>query len=370
MTQKRFPIVSSVLVLLVVVALMVVAAQTPPKTPPAAAAAPVAPAAPAAPAQPADPNAEVLKLGDRTFTADEFEPYFTIALRQLMSQQGMAPDPSMLAQFGGMRPNFLDQFATQQVLLAQAEEDGLSATDAEVKAEVDKAKASAGENFQGLLTQAGFADEAQLQSYISDSLTIQKVVAQLQGTVEVTDAQVAAFYKQNAEQFQQPEQVCARHILVAEKAKADELYTEITEGGDFAALAQANSTDPGSKVKGGDLGCFGAGQMVPPFEEAAFATAVGDTSEPVQSDFGFHIIRVYKKTPASTLPLAEVKPQVQQQLASGKLGEEIQKLRDASGAEVFPENLPQTPPDIELTPPAAPAAPAAPAPAAPEGEGQ
>ncbi len=361
-TQKRTTLIWSVFVVLIVAALMVVAAQTAPSAPAASGGAAEAPA----PAAPADPNAEVFKLGDKVVTAAEFEPYFTIALRQLVAQQGMGAnvDPSMLAQFGAMRPNFLDQYATQQVLLDQAEKDGLSATDQEVKAEVDQAKASAGENFQALLTQAGFTDEAQLESYIRDSLTIQKEVAKLQEGIKITDAQIKTSYDENKEQFAQPEQVCARHILVADKAKADDLYKQIQDGGDFAALAQANSTDPGSKENGGDLGCFGKGQMVPPFEEAAFATEVGGTSEPVQSDFGYHIIRVYEKNPATTTPLADVKDQIRQQLVSGRVGQEVQKLRDASGAEVFPENLPTTPPAI------APATPAAPAAPAPEGEGQ
>lgn len=358
MTQKRFPIFWTVLVVLIVSGLMIVAAQNGAETPAAA-----APAAPdAAPTAPANPNAEVLKLGEMTVTAAEFEPYFTIALKQLIAQQGAPVDPSMLTQFGGMRPNFLDQFATQQVLLSEAGKRDLSASDAEIETEVENAKTSAGDRFQALLDQAGFADEAQLRSYISDSLTMQKVVGQLQSGVKVADAEIKTFYEQNKDQFAQPEQVCARHILVEQKAKADELYGEIQGGGDFAALAQANSIDPGSKVKGGDLGCFGAGQMVPPFEKAAFATEVGGTSEPVQSDFGFHIVRVYKKNPASSVPLEQVREQVQQQLVSGKLSQEIQKLRAASGVEIFPENLPQTPPEISVTPPipAAPAAPAAP----------
>ena len=374
MTQKRIPLLWSVLVLLIVAALMVVAAQTPPASGGASGGAVSGGTVPGdtAPAAPADPNAEVFKLGDTVVTAAEFEPYFTIALKQLIAQQGMGAnvDPSMLAQFGAMRPNFLDQYATQQVLLAQAATDGLSATDAEIKAEVDQAKASAGENFSALLTQAGFEDEAQLTSYIRDSLTIQKEVAKLQDAVKITDAQIQASYDENKEQFAQPEQVCARHILVAEKAKADDLYKQIQDGGDFAALAQANSTDPGSKESGGDLGCFGKGQMVPPFEEAAFATEVGGTSEPIQSDFGYHIIRVYKKNPAGTTPLADVKEQIRQQLVSGQIGQEVQKLRDASGAEVFPENLPTTPPEIAVAPPAAPAAPGAPAPTTPAPEGE
>lgn len=360
--QKRFPAFWTLLTALVVSGLMVVAAQT---SGDGAAPAPAAPAAPAATA--ADPNAVVLKLGDETFTAAQFEPRFNIALRTLAAQQGAPLDAATLAQFGSLRPNFLDQFATQQVLLQDAEKRGLSVSKAEVDAQLAQAKEGAGANFQQALVQAGYENEAALRDFIQESLTLQREVEALQSGIQVSAEAVRTFYDENPDQFRRPEQVCARHILVADKAKADAVYQQISDGGNFAQLARANSTDPGSKEKGGDLGCLNQGQTVPAFEEAAFGAEVGETTEPVQSEFGFHIIRVYKKNPGAAVPFAEVRDQVRSQLVNEQLGVKIADLREASGIEVFPENLPQTAPAAPTQPGAAPAAPA---PAAPEGEGE
>lgn len=356
---KRFPVFWTLLVAAVVSGLMLVAAQTTGGQPSGGVVSGGAASGGVAQAL-ADPNAVVLKLGDTEVTAAEFEPRFEIALRTLAAQQGAPLDPATLAQFGALRPNFLDQFATQQVLLQEAQARDISVPDAEVDAQVTQAKESAGENFEQALAQAGYGDEAALRDYIRESLVLQRVVESLQGEVEVGDEAVRGFYDENPEQFRQSEQVCARHILVEDQAKADELYERLEGGANFAQVARNNSTDPGSKDNGGDLGCLARGQTVPAFEEAAFAAEVGETTEPVQSDFGFHIIRVYEKNPGTTTPFPEVRDQVREQLVNEQLSTEIAELREASGLELFPENLPQT----------APAAPAPGTAPAPEGGGE
>ena len=140
----------------------------------------------------------------------------------------------------------------------------------------------------------------------------------------VTPEQVTAFYNENPGEFQQGERVRASHILIgvpegadpATKqlalAKAAEVLKEVKAGGDFAALAKQHSTDQGSAPSGGDLGFFERGQMVGPFEQAAFALAPAQTSELVESPFGYHIIKVAEKQTSRTIPIAEVRPQIQQ----------------------------------------------------------
>jgi peptidyl-prolyl cis-trans isomerase C len=140
----------------------------------------------------------------------------------------------------------------------------------------------------------------------------------------VTTEQVTAFYNENPAEFQQGERVHASHILIGipegadpavkqqALAKAAEVLKEVKAGRDFAALAKQYSTDEGSAASGGDLGFFERGQMVAPFEQAAFALAPAQTSELVESPFGYHIIKVAEKQPSRTIPIADVRPQIQQ----------------------------------------------------------
>lgn len=111
----------------------------------------------------------------------------------------------------------------------------------------------------------------------------------------VKDADAKAFYDEQVKQLKPEEEVSARHILVKEKAKADEIAAKLKAGGDFVALAKEFSTDPGSKDNGGDLGFFGKGQMVPVFEETAFKLNKGEVAAPVESQFGWHIIKTDDK---------------------------------------------------------------------------
>ncbi len=182
------------------------------------------------------------------------------------------------------------------------------------------------EVFQQQLQQRKMTLE-QLRTDTRASLQITALLqAELEAKTAVTPEQVNDFYVKNPAAFQQGERVKASHILVRVQANADPaerekarakaagLLADVKAGKDFAALAKQNSDDPGSGAQGGDLGFFQRGQMVPPFEQAAFALAVGQTSDLVTSDFGFHIIRVTDKQPGRTQTLDEVRPEIEQYL--------------------------------------------------------
>lgn len=148
-------------------------------------------------------------------------------------------------------------------------------------------------------------------------------VDKVRDTVQVPDAEVETFYEQNKAQYTTEGRVRASHILLktegkdeaAVRAKAEALLAQAkAPGADFAALAKANSEDEGSAVNGGDLNFFGRGQMVPEFEQAAFAMKPGEISDLVKTTFGFHIIKVIESQPETSRPLAEVKPEIVDQL--------------------------------------------------------
>lgn len=139
--------------------------------------------------------------------------------------------------------------------------------------------------------------------------------------VEVTEEALKAYYEDNKDQFTDPEQRQASHILIrvedeskdqAAKDKIAEIQKKLAAGEDFAALAKEYSDDPGSASLGGDLGMFQQGMMVPEFDKAVFSMKVGEVSEPVKTQFGYHLIKLEKVQPKQVKPYAEVKESVEQ----------------------------------------------------------
>ncbi len=142
------------------------------------------------------------------------------------------------------------------------------------------------------------------------------------GPIEPTDHELSAYLEDHREEYDTPEQVHARHILIrvpenaseAEIAQAkkqiEDIKQELENGADFSELAKKYSQDPGSAQNGGDLGFFSRGQMVQEFEEAAFALEPGQVSDPVRTQFGFHLIKVEEKKPAEHPELAQIRDRV------------------------------------------------------------
>jgi len=168
--------------------------------------------------------------------------------------------------------------------------------------------------------------------------------------IKVTEEESKAYYNENAAMFTQPEQVRASHILVKVDPKADEatkqaarkkiedVQAKLKNGGDFAELAKQYSEGP-SNVKGGDLGYFQHGQMVKPFEEVAFATMPGEVSDIVETNFGYHLIKVTDKKPETKTSYDEVKDKLDEYLKREKEQKEVLKyaeeLRAKAKVETF-----------------------------------
>ncbi len=145
------------------------------------------------------------------------------------------------------------------------------------------------------------------------------------GNVKITEEQVKNYYEQNKARYGTEEQRRASHILIAaegsDKAgarkQAEEILVKVKANpNEFANLARANSKDPGSASQGGDLGFFGRGMMVKPFEDAAYRLKAGEVSDVVETDFGFHIIRVTEIKPAQAKELSEVRADIERELKS------------------------------------------------------
>jgi peptidyl-prolyl cis-trans isomerase C len=126
----------------------------------------------------------------------------------------------------------------------------------------------------------------------------------------VSEADARKFYDAEVAKAKPQEEVRARHILVESEEKAKEIFEKIAHGAEFAAMAKQFSKDTGSKDEGGDLGYFGRGRMVPQFEEAAFKTPKGEISLPVQSQFGWHLIKVEDKRQRGAPPFDQIKDRI------------------------------------------------------------
>ncbi len=158
-----------------------------------------------------------------------------------------------------------------------------------------------------------------------------------------TESEMKKLYEESVKKMTPQEEVRARHILVETEEKAKELIGKLKGGADFATLAKENSKDPGS-AEGGDLGYFTKDQMVPEFADAAFKLEKGKISDPVKSQFGFHIIKLEDKRKQPAPGYDQVKPQIEQFIGRKAQAELVAKLREGAKIERLDGGKPATPP--------------------------
>lgn len=155
-------------------------------------------------------------------------------------------------------------------------------------------------------TEKEYLDELEVSKA---NLLKQYAVRKILTSINVTDEEIKDYYENNKEQFVEPATVQASHILVKEEDEINKVKKEIEEGLSFEEAAKKYSTCP-SNARGGDLGQFGKGQMVPEFEDAAFKMNIGEVSEPVKTQFGYHLIKVAGKNEPTSKNFEEVKGQI------------------------------------------------------------
>ncbi len=338
----------------------------------APAAAPEATPAPAAkPVEIKDPVAVVEGIEIKKAELDE-------ALAAVLAQRGGSPNDIPEDQKLGAYRMLLDDVIIDKLVAKRSAE--VKVTDEEVDATFKKlTKDMPEEEVKKQIEKSGQTLE-KIKTNIRTNLRQQRWVEdQIKGKDEVSDAEVEDFYKKNPEQFKAPERVRASHILlsvnadatpeqVAEKEKAAKaIHARAKKGEDFAKLAQELSEDPSAKQNSGDLDFFTKEQMVPEFSTAAFGMKKGDISEPVRSQFGYHVIKVTDRKEPETVTLEKAKPQLSAYLKQQKKQAEIEKVvrgvREGANVKI---NLPAAPAPEESKAPAAetpaPAAETAPAP--------
>lgn len=246
----------------------------------------------------------------------------------------------------------LDQLIAYHVLAQESVARRLDVSDAELDAGIAQIK----RNFpsedaftQGLAQQGLTLDQFRKQTRVQ--MQVKKVIdAEVAPKISVTDADVDAFYQQNLERFKQAESAHVSHILVAlppnatpaqkaaAKATAAQALKKIRGGGDFGTVARETSNDS-SAQNGGDLGFVPRGQTVPAFEQAAFALQPGAVSGIVETQFGYHVIKLHEKRAARTASLPEAAPQIKQFLTQQQQEQKLQQFVAAAKAKAKIEVL-------------------------------
>jgi foldase protein PrsA len=260
----------------------------------------------------------------------------------------------------------LSQMVQQQLIDQYARDKKVDVSQAEIdKKETEtKARMQPGQ-YEQILKQQSLTEQ-DVQNIFKQQLVLEKAVAP---QVHVSDSDVKSYFDKNHVTFDKPAQVRARHILVADAAKAREVMAKLKAGGSWDALAKQYSTDPSSKDKGGELGFFGRGQMVPAFQDAAFGAKVGQIVGPVKSPFGYHVLQVEEKKAPQAASLASEHDKIKTLLTSQQQATAIPAflttLKSTAKIDVYDDRFKDLfPPAPGASPAAASAAPA-PASAAP-----
>ncbi|HLR75236.1 MAG TPA: peptidylprolyl isomerase [Virgibacillus sp.] len=214
--------------------------------------------------------------------------------------------------------------------------DKYEVSDKDVEDEIEQIKDQLGEQFEMWMMQEGIEDEDALARIMKISLLQEAAITE---DIEISDEDIQNHYDRLKVEIE------AQHILVEDEETAEEVKKKLDEGEDFAKLAEEYSTDEGTAENGGDVGYFSVGEMVPEFEDEAYSMDVDTISDPVQSDFGFHIIKVTDKRDAEDIEsFDEMKETIKRQLINEKIDpaearEKIDSILDDANIDVKIKDL-------------------------------
>lgn len=242
----------------------------------------------------------------------------------------------------------LDQMIDMEAVYQQAEKDKLAASEEEVNQSFEELKKSLDEDeeYKKKLEELGI-DDTYLKAQQAQDLTIQKYKENFDNTVEISDEEMKTYYEEHKDDYYKDE-VKASHILISTvddngkelsdekkkeaKEKAEDVLKKVNSGEEFSEIAKEYSDDTASGSQGGDLGYFGKGQMVQAFEDAAFSLQPGEISDIVETEFGYHIIKVYDKIDEQ-LPFDDVKEEIKATLTENKYIDDIEKITENAKVE-------------------------------------
>ncbi|GAF64556.1 hypothetical protein BTS2_1449 [Bacillus sp. TS-2] len=211
----------------------------------------------------------------------------------------------------------LETLVTNKVIELEAEKQGVTVSDEEINEEKQRYFDLYGgeEAFEEMLALNGVLME-DIENDITQYLLSRKMI---EPSIEITDEDIQAHFDSNKEQYNQQEQVEASHILVGSEEEAEEVIEKLNDGEAFSELAAEYSTDESNKDNGGELGFFGRGEMVEAFDAAVFEMDIDEISDPIETDFGFHVVQVTDKLEAEEAVLEDHKEEVESTLLDQKI---------------------------------------------------
>lgn len=276
------------------------------------------------------PADAIAVVGETPVPKAEFDALMERAQQSYESQEREFPATGT-PEYQDLRGRAVAFLVQRYRFTAEAEERGVEVTEEEVDERLNQIREDSFEDDQkkleDALEQEGLTIE-QAREEIRAQLVQEKLFEDVTGDVQVSDEDVEKYYDENKEQFTQPASRDVRHILVKNKARADELHAQLQDGGNFAQLARRFSQDTGSKKQGGKLPVQ-QGSTVPPFDEAAFELDTNELSEPVKTTFGWHIIMpITDIEPEQVTPLGEVEDRIREQLESERRNSAVETLTE------------------------------------------
>ena len=280
------------------------------------------------------PNDAVAVVGDQEISKQQFDALIAQAQASAKQQKRDFPKAGT-PEHKNLQNQGLEYLVRRAEFAQKAEDLDVEVTDKQVDERLEQLKkqfyGGDDKKFRASLEKL-LLTEDQVRTDVRAQLLEEALYKKVTEDVKVSDKEIEDFYNKNKAQYQQAATREVRHILVKNKAKADALHSQLQGGANFANLAKKNSEDPGSKSQGGKL-TVSQGQTVPPFDKAAFTLQKNQLSEPIKTQYGWHIIQPLSDVKkASTTPLPQVKEAIKQQLVSEKktttMREWIEDLKD------------------------------------------
>lgn len=224
---------------------------------------------------------------------------------------------TLLDQYGA---DALDTLITNKLIELEADKQKVTVSEKEIEAEI----ATLAESYGGedALEEAVTASGSTMDDVRNDIIVYLQTEKLLEPRIEITDEELQTYFDENKDTYAAAEQVQASHILVADEATAKEVKTKLDAGEDFSELAKEYSTDTTTAESGGDLGYFSSGDMVAEFEEVAFALGENEISDPVKTEYGYHIIKVVDHQEAKEANFEDSKAEIKDTLMSEKMSTE------------------------------------------------